>query len=53
MPNGEIGNYLQSVEAVPTTIFVNANGEIVGDPIIGAYVDGYKNFVKEYLNANN
>ena len=53
VPNGEIGNYLQSVEAVPTTIFVNANGEIVGDPIIGAYVDGYKNFVKEYLNANN
>ena len=53
VPNAEINQYLQNVEAVPTTIFINSQGEIVGNPIIGADVEGYKNFVEEYLNANN
>ncbi|MBR1859186.1 MAG: TlpA family protein disulfide reductase [Selenomonadaceae bacterium] len=50
VPNSEIAQYLSNVEAVPTTIFVNSKGEVVGDPIIGADVDGYKQFVKDYLN---
>ena len=49
VPNNEIAQYLTNVEAVPTTIFINNKGEIVGNPIIGADVDGYKNFVKNYL----
>lgn len=53
VPNAEIGTYLQDVEAVPTTIFVNSKGEIVGNPIIGADVSGYKNFVEGYINAQN
>lgn len=35
----------------PTTIFVDKNGSIVGEPVIGADVDGYKAFVEEYINA--
>ena len=53
VPNAEIGKYLQNVEAVPTTIFINSKGEIIGNPIIGADVDGYKNFVEGYINAQN
>ena len=41
---------LVSLIGVPTTIFVDKNGNIVGRPIIGANVDGYKKFVEQYLN---
>ncbi len=41
---------LVSLIGVPTTIFVDKNGNIVGRPIIGANVDGYKSFVEQYLN---
>ena len=34
-----------------TTIFVDGTGAIVGEPVVGAYVDGYKQFVEDYLNA--
>ena len=53
VPNAEINTYLQNVDAVPTTIFVNSQGEVIGNPIIGADVDGYTEFVKEYMNAQN
>lgn len=35
---------------VPTTFFVNCEGEILGDPIVGANVQGYKDRVEELLN---
>ena len=31
-----------SVQGVPTTFFVNGSGEIVGQAVLGAYVDRYK-----------
>ena len=34
----------------PTTLFVDQEGAIVGSPIVGADVEGYKTFVEEYLN---
>ena len=49
IPNGELMNFISNIEAVPTTFFVDGNGNIVGDPIVGADVDGYKDFVDEYL----
>ena len=49
IPNAELNEYLSTVEAVPTTIFIDSNGNIVGEPIVGADVDGYKDFVEEYL----
>lgn len=38
------------VVGVPTTIFVDKDGNIIDEPIVGADVDGYKKFVEEYLN---
>ena len=35
---------------VPTTIFVDSQGRMIGDPIAGAYVSQYKAFVEDFLN---
>ena len=48
--NADFAELLSGVVGVPTTIFVDGSGAIVGEPIVGAYVDGYKQFVEEYLN---
>lgn len=53
IPSAELVEYLSTVEAVPTTIFIDSEGNIVGDPIVGADVDGYKNFVESYLNEHD
>ena len=42
--------YLEGVEAVPTTIFVDAEGKLVGEPVVGADVDAYKVAVEAYLH---
>lgn len=49
--NQDFADILKNVYGVPTTIFVDKDGNIVGDSIIGANVDGYKKFVEEYLNG--
>ncbi len=49
LPNAEINQYLQKVDAVPTTIFVDAQGNLIGEPVIGADVDSYKARVAAYL----
>ncbi len=49
LPNAEIMTYLQNVDAVPTTIFVDAQGNIIGEPVIGASVEEYKKRVEEFL----
>ena len=48
--NQDFADILKDVYGVPTTIFVDKDGNIVGDPIVGANVDGYKEFVEDYLN---
>lgn len=47
----DLAPLLSQVVGVPTTFFVNANGEIIGEPIVGANVPGCMAFVEEYLNA--
>ena len=42
---------LSGVIGVPTTLFVDSSGAIVGEPIVGANVPAYKQFVEDYLNA--
>ena len=42
---------LAGMPFVPTTIFVDRSGAIVGEPICGAYVELYKEFVSNYINA--
>lgn len=49
--NQDFADILKEVIGVPTTMFVDKDGNIVGDPIIGADVDGYKKFVEDYLNG--
>ena len=44
--NQDFADILKDVYGVPTTIFVDKDGNIVGDSIIGANVDGYKQFVE-------
>ena len=40
------------IGGVPTTFFVDGNGEIVGKAILGAYVDQYKAQVEALLHEN-
>ena len=49
VPDENLMEYLEEVEAVPTTIFIDSEGRILNKKIIGADVQGYKNFVKSYL----
>ena len=42
-------NVFASVSAVPTTIFVDREGNVVGGTVVGADVAQYKAFVEEYL----
>jgi len=49
IPDEEIMTYLERVEAVPTTIFVNSEGKIIGETVVGADVDKYKALLKRYL----
>ncbi len=37
--------------AVPTTYFLDSNGVEITEPVVGAYVDGYKKIVNEYVNS--
>lgn len=50
MPSKDIMKYLENVEAVPTTIFVDSAGNMIGTPVIGADVAQYKKRVAEYLH---
>ncbi len=49
--NQDFDVIMKWVTGVPTTLFVDKDGKIVGTPIIGANVQGYKDFVEEYLNG--
>ncbi|MGN0778487.1 MAG: TlpA family protein disulfide reductase [Aristaeellaceae bacterium] len=52
MMTDELSDYLdERVTGVPTTIFVNSNGELVGDIILGTNIEKYKQIVEDYLNA--
>ena len=49
VPDEQLLRFMEGVEAVPTTIFINNKGEVVGKAIIGADVDGYKDELKRLL----
>ena len=49
IPDEGIMNYLDSVDAVPTTIFVDSDGNIIGEAVIGADVPRYKELLARYL----
>ena len=51
--NGDFDELIGSIVGVPTTIFVDKSGNIVGEIIVGADVDRYKSFVNKYVEALN
>ena len=51
--NGDFDELIGSIVGVPTTIFVDKSGNIVGEIIVGADVDRYKSFVNKYIEALN
>ena len=51
LPGNEFNDIIGQLVGVPTTFFVDKEGNIVGDPIVGADVTGYKKFVEEYFDG--
>lgn len=49
--NADFDELLRWVTGVPTTFFVDKEGNIVGEPIVGANVKGYKEFVEDYIGG--
>ena len=49
IPDAQLLKFMENVEAVPTTIFINSKGEVVGKAVIGADVEGYKNELEKLL----
>lgn len=49
IPDESLAKYLQTVDAVPTTFFIDTHGNIIGNPVVGADVDSYKERVEDYL----
>ena len=47
--NKQVAKFIEGVEAVPTTVFVNSRGEVVGKTILGADVNGYKSEIEKLL----
>ena len=45
----DLYEFAQGIMFTPTTIFVDGNGAIVGEPVTGAYVDAYKTAVEAYF----
>lgn len=49
VPDSALLKFMKDVTAVPTTIFINSKGEVVGKAIIGADVEGYKHELEKLL----
>ena len=49
VPDAALMKFMENVEAVPTTIFVNSKGEVIGKAIIGANVEEYKHELERLL----
>ena len=48
-PDEALLKRLDSVEAVPTTFLVDSQGQVIGEPIVGADVAAYRAAVERYL----
>lgn len=51
LPGTEFDDIIAEIVGVPTTFFVDSEGKIVGEPIVGADVDGCKEYVESYLSG--
>ncbi|MBQ3726701.1 MAG: TlpA family protein disulfide reductase [Selenomonadaceae bacterium] len=53
IPDEQLLKFMEGVEAVPTTIFVNSKGEVVGKAVIGADVEAYKDELEKLLKGKD
>ena len=53
IPSGGLSNFVSYLVGVPTTIIVDENGNRVGDPIVGAQIDAYKELLSEAIAGND
>ena len=51
-PAGGLEAIMQNMQFVPTTIFVDSEGKIIGEPVVGADTEQYKARIEEYLSSN-
>ena len=49
VPDENLLEFMENVEAVPMTIFINSKGEVVGKAIVGANVEAYKHELERLL----
>lgn len=49
---GGLMEYAETMEYVPTTIFVDPEGNLIGEPVIGPMTEEYKQRIEEYLEQN-
>ncbi|MFR9075298.1 MAG: TlpA family protein disulfide reductase [Dorea formicigenerans] len=47
---GAFDQFINKLAGVPTTVFIDKNGKVVGEAIVGAKVEEYKQQVADYLN---
>ncbi len=52
IPNNDLSSFMSNIIGFPTTFFVDQNGVLVGEPIVGANVNGCKEFVENYFSTN-
>lgn len=50
MGKGAFDQFLNNIVGVPTTVLIDKDGKVVGDAVVGAKVDEYKQQVEDYLN---
>ncbi len=48
--NEDFDSLMSSIQFVPTTLIIDSKGNIIGDPIVGAQVQLYKDSVSSYLS---
>ncbi len=49
LASGSVMETFEKVQAVPTTFIVDKSGNLICTPFVGAYVEGYKTTVEDYL----
>ena len=49
---GGLLEYAQTMQYVPTSIFVDSEGNLIGDPVIGPLPEDYKQIIEDYLEHN-
>ena len=42
--------FINKLAGVPTTVYIDKNGKVVGEAVVGAKVEEYKQHVEDYLN---